>query len=155
MKADKMINYRSDVDSHCYEIEKCNQRGGRMLTVVDLIKRKTLTIQQASFLMQEILKGSSFIVGAKPGGAGKTTVMCALLNFLPPGIKIIPTENMEILEEGKRMEKSCFLCHEIGAGHYYCYLWGKPLLKFFELKKLPPLAFDHKKIVDDFCDRYL
>jgi len=27
--------------------------------------------------------------------------------------------------------------------------------KFFELKKLPPLAFDHKKIVDDFCDRYL
>jgi len=25
--------------------------------------------------MQEILKGSSFIVGAKPGGVGKTTVI--------------------------------------------------------------------------------
>ncbi|MCD6407686.1 hypothetical protein J7L87_01375 [bacterium] len=130
-----MVDYKTDVDFHCYEIEKCNQRGGRMLTVVDLIKRGTLTITQASFLMEEISKGSSFIVGAKPGGAGKTTVMCALLNFLPPGIKIIPAENMEILEKGKNREKSCFLCHEIGKGPYYAYLWGEELLKFFELKK--------------------
>ena len=27
--------------------------------------------------------------------------------------------------------------------------------KFFDLKKLPSLAFDHKKIVDDFCNRHL
>lgn len=130
-----MIDYNVDVEKHCYEIEKCNQRGGRMLTVVDLIKKETVTINQASFLMKEISEGASFIVGAKPGGAGKTTVMCAFLNFLPPGINIIPAESMRVFERAAEIKKSCFLCHEIGPGHYYSYLWGEPLLKFFEMRK--------------------
>jgi len=130
-----MFDYKEDVENFCFEIGKCSQRGERVLSVVDLINAGTISVKQASFLLEKIKNESSFIVGALPSGGGKTTVMQALLCFLPPGIKIIHTENEKILERGKDIKKSCFLCHEIGAGHYYCYLWEESLLKFFQLKK--------------------
>jgi hypothetical protein len=127
------VDYEKDVTVHCREIEKCNQRGGRMLSVVDLIKAGTLSLSEAAFLMHRIFSGNSFIVGANPGGAGKTTVMCALLNFLPAGIPIIHTEDTSTLEKSEKKSPCCFLCHEIGPGNYYSYLWGKGLKKFFQL----------------------
>ena len=52
-----------------------------MLSVFDLLEAKTIDLDLAAYLMARISKGSSFMVGSVPGGAGKTTVMCALLNF--------------------------------------------------------------------------
>lgn len=130
-----MPDYEREVFQHCEEIEKCRQRGGRMLSVPDLIEAGTISILQAAFFMKRISQGGSFIVGAKPGGAGKTTVMCALLNFLPLNTGIIHTDNSAVLQSPAVKIPTCFLCHEIGAGRYYGYLWGKELKDFFKLKE--------------------
>jgi len=106
-----------------------------MLSVIDLIKAKTLSIDVSAFLMERIAGGASFIVGASPGGAGKTTVMCSLINFIPCEMKIFHTDGDEILERGETLPPSCFICHEIGRGSYYAYLWGEKLRRFFSLKK--------------------
>ncbi len=130
-----MPDYAGEVVKHCAKIDECNQRGGRMLSVPDLVEAGTISVLQAAFFMKHICEGASFIVGAKPGGAGKTTVMCALLNFLPLETEIIHTENAEVLKNPPEKKPACFLCHEIGAGRFYSYLWGAPLTDFFRLKK--------------------
>ena len=70
---------RPEVKKHVEEINRCNQRGGRMLSIVDLIDAGTVDKSIAAYFLAVISKGKSFLVGAKPGGAGKTTVMGALL----------------------------------------------------------------------------
>ena len=59
-----------------------------MLSVVDLLEAGTLTEPQAAWLLARILQGSSWLVGARPGGAGKTTVMAALLAMVPQGARV-------------------------------------------------------------------
>ena len=119
----------------CAEIERCNQRGGRMLSIVDLLEAGTFTRDQAAIALAAIRGGASFMVGALPGGAGKTTVMGALLNLLPPTVRLVPAESPASIADGlrQREERRCYICHEIGAGPYYAYLWGEPLRRYFEL----------------------
>jgi hypothetical protein len=75
------------------------------------------------------------MVGALPGGAGKTTVMGALLNFVPPDVRLTPADSLAAIEAGcrERSERRCYICHEIGAGAYYGYLWGGALRRYFDL----------------------
>ncbi|MEK7765428.1 MAG: hypothetical protein AAB368_04240, partial [bacterium] len=73
------------VARHTAELDRLNQRGGRMLSIVDLIEAGTVTRELAAYLLAAIGGGASFMTAALPGGAGKTTVMGALLNFVPPG----------------------------------------------------------------------
>ena len=94
------------VDRHCRELERCNQRVGRMLSVADLIDADALSLPLAAAVTARIAGGASFMVGANPGGAGKTTVLCALLNFVPPDCALgtcghIPATNLhaDTLEE--------------------------------------------------------
>jgi hypothetical protein len=54
-----------------------------MLSVVDLLEAGTLSLAQAAWLAARVAEGSSWLVGARPGGAGKTTVMAALLAMVP------------------------------------------------------------------------
>ncbi|MCM8769991.1 MAG: hypothetical protein NC911_10075 [Candidatus Omnitrophica bacterium] len=126
---------KAEIEKHCQALRLCQQRPGRLLSVVDLIERETLSLKTAAFLLEVISGGSSFIVGARPGGAGKTTVMVSLLNFIPPGMEIIPTDEPRKLDANFYSKPTCFLCHEIGPGPYYAYLWGDSLLSFFRLKK--------------------
>lgn len=124
-----------EIALHCNEINRCNQRGGRMLSVFDLLDRGTLDIELARFALYWISQGSSFLVGANPGGAGKTTVMGALLNFVPPDVPLIPATEQAVIQgikEGAHTKK-CYICHEIGAGHWFAYLWGSALRNYFSL----------------------
>lgn len=124
------------VDFHCYELERCNQRGGRMLSVLDLIERETVSFELGAHLMAALTRTASFMVGARPGGAGKTTVMCALANLWLPDVDLVPAtpENVRrALNEGKSLQPKAFICHEIGAGPHYAYLWGKNLRDYFQL----------------------
>jgi hypothetical protein len=114
-----------------YYIDRANQRGGRMLSVIDLIERETLSVRQAAWLLKKIEEGSSWIVGARPGGAGKTALMAALLAMLPEGEKIILTEPESGWE--KSPPGTCLLSYEIGSGNYDAYIWGAELRKFAEL----------------------
>ena len=123
------------VDRHCAEIDRCNQRGGRMLSIVDLLDAQTVTRDLADYLLAAIGSGASFLVGARPGGAGKTTVMGALLNFVPPDVDLVPAVDIEAIEAGIRAPapRRCYVCHEIGWGVYYAYLWGPSLRAYFTL----------------------
>jgi len=123
------------IREHCSEIDRCNQRGGRMLSVVDLIEAGTIEPDWAAHALAAIGEGASFLVGASPGGAGKTTVMGALLNFVPAHVGLRPADGLAAIERGSRAPRPrcCYVCHEIGRGSYYAYLWGRPLRAFFDL----------------------
>lgn len=120
-----------DLEEHnLREIEGLSQRG-KTLSIVDLISANTLTVDMAAYSLNAIANGASFLTAARPGNAGKTTLLACLLTFLPPGVKIISVGNPEIVKEAYKIignekpEKFCFLPHEIGAGRLYGYLWGR------------------------------
>jgi hypothetical protein len=123
------------VVEHCREVERCNQRGGRMLSIVDLIEAGTLTREVAAHAAAAIGAGASFMVGALPGGAGKTTVMGALLNLVPPDAQLVPADGAEAIARGAAAPdpRRCFVCHEIGSGPYYAYLWDRDLRSYCRL----------------------
>ena len=125
------------IKSHCHHLDRCNQRGGRMLSIIDLLEAGTIDLETAAYLAAAVSSGRSFLVGAVPGGAGKTTVMAALLNFLPPDVPIIPAESSHTIRSGMKdaAPQACYLCHEIGSGHYYAYLWGREARDFFGLPR--------------------
>jgi type IV secretory pathway ATPase VirB11/archaellum biosynthesis ATPase len=79
------------------EIKALNQRGGRMLSVVDLLDAGTLDLRLAAYLMRVIGGGASILACAGPGGTGKTTLMAALLCFLPSNGRIQVVEKAEPL----------------------------------------------------------
>jgi len=120
--------YRSNLQ----EIEALNQRGGRMLSVVDLIGDGTLDARVAGYLLASVAAGASFLCAAGPGGVGKTTLMACLLSFLPPGERI--TTVTDPWRVGEPDRPTCYLCHEIGAGHWYGYLWGEAAARFLALR---------------------
>ena len=124
------------VSAHVRAIDAGNQRGGRMLTLVDLIEAGTVDLPLAAYLASTMRTGASLLVGAVPGGAGKTTVMCALLNFLPDHTVIHPIESPASLRVDPRDSSpgaTCYLAHEIGSGSYYAYIWGETARAFFAL----------------------
>jgi hypothetical protein len=76
------------------------------------------------------------MVGANPGGAGKTTVMGALLNLVPDGVDLVAADSADVIDRGRsegRRPRGCYVCHEIGDGPYYAYLWGDALRGYFDL----------------------
>lgn len=124
-----------DIESHnLRQIRRTNQRGGRCLSVVDLIEAGTLCPDAAALCWTLIDRGAAFITGAVPGGAGKTTLMAALLAFIPPGERILTAKNHSVVERAARDEPDnpvCLLAHEIGRGSWFAYIWGRTARKFF------------------------
>jgi hypothetical protein len=125
------------IKRHCEELNRCNQRGGRMLSIFDLLAAKTLDLDLAAYLMARISGGASFMVGSVPGGAGKTTVMCALLNFVPNDIPLIAATPQVVYKasKSKTLPLACFVCHEIGSGSYFAYLWSDALRAYCGLSE--------------------
>lgn len=119
--------------ANLYEIESLNQRGGRMLSVVDLIEAGTLDAAVAGYLLARVAEGASFLCAAGPGGVGKTTLLACLLSFLPPDELIRTVTNPRRIDPP--VEPTCFLCHEIGPGHWYGYLWGADAARFLALRR--------------------
>jgi len=144
-----------DIERHNHhEIEQLNQRGGRTLSVVDLIRAGTLSVPMAAYALRAMEQGASILTGARPGGAGKTTLMASILQFLPPGVRIVTVDRPEVLSAGparasggegagpspptplperERGGPRCYLVHEIGSGHWYGYLWGPDVAQFLSL----------------------
>lgn len=148
-------------------VNRSNQRGGRMLSVVDLIEADTLTLSQAGFLTARIEEGASLLVGASPGGAGKTAVMGALLTMLPPGEPLHVThtgggfglgggggaggtESWRTAGAG-----DCLVAYEISPASYEAYIWGGDLRDFLErgLAGARLFANLHADTLDEACDQ--
>jgi len=118
------------------EIEALNQRGGRTLSIVDLIRAGTISVEMSAYAMRAMHRGGSLLTGARPGGAGKTTLMAALLGFLPPDVPIITVDRPDVISDARSRptsEPACYLAHEIGSGHWYGYLWGRDVARFLSL----------------------
>jgi len=126
-----------DIERHAYrQIEQLNQRGGRTLSIVDLMQAGTLSIEMAACAMRAMHQGASLLTGARPGGAGKTTLMAAILNFLPPEVPLVTVDGSHVISEGlacSRAVPACYLAHEIGSGDWYGYIWGRDVADFFSL----------------------
>jgi hypothetical protein len=93
-----------------------------MLSVVDLIEAGTLSTAQAAWLAVHVLRGGSWLVGARPGGAGKTTVMAALLALAPPDAVVRltnPDDGWHAAQPGEYL-----VSYELSPGYYDAYLWG-------------------------------
>jgi hypothetical protein len=112
-------------------VNRANQRGGRMLSVVDLLEAGTLDPAQAAWLVARVTQGSSWLVGARPGGAGKTTVMAALLAMLPAGQRVRLTLARGGWREARPGET--VVCYELSPGLYDAYLWGPEARRLTEL----------------------
>ena len=108
-----------------------------MLSVFDLLAAKTLDLDLAAYLMARISRGASFMVGSVPGGAGKTTVMCALLNFVPVDVPLIAATPQKVYMASKEAtsQRACYICHEIGSGSYFAYLWSDALRAYCRLSE--------------------
>jgi hypothetical protein len=118
------------------EIENLSQRG-KILSIVDLINANTLDVDMTAHCLYAISNGASFLTAARPGNAGKTTLMSCLLTFLPSDIRILTIDKPPVIAEAHKIAKDnsklCTLCHEIGAGHVYGYLWGMHVSQLFDL----------------------
>ncbi|MBN2316441.1 MAG: hypothetical protein JXM79_21115 [Sedimentisphaerales bacterium] len=131
-----------------------------MLSVFDLLDAGTLDLDLAAYLMARISKGASFMVGAVPGGAGKTTVMCALLNFAPVDVPLIAATPQAVYQalKTKSPRRCCYICHEIGAGSYFAYLWDDALQAYCHLFDAGHMlatnlhADDHEQAKRQVCD---
>jgi len=118
------------------EIEQLNQRGGRTLSIVDLIQAGTLSVEMAAYAMRAMANGVSLLTGARPGGAGKSTLLGAILGLLPPDVRIVTVDGSDVIQQGLAQpadEPACYLAHEIGSGHWYGYIWGQDVADFFSL----------------------
>ena len=112
-----------------------------MLSLIDLLDAGTVDLVMGGYLAAAMRSGASLMVGANPGGAGKTTVMAALLNWLPNHVRIVPAESGRMLQAARLASPSdaasqCVVAHEIGAGSYYAYVWGEDARSFFALPRL-------------------
>ena len=128
---------RTLLEGNIREIERLSQRG-KTLSIVELINDKTLNIQMASYLFYIMANGASFLTAAKPGNAGKTTLMACLLMYLPPHARIATVTDpsaMEQISPVNRDEHTYYLCHEIGSGPWFGYLWGHDVKTLFNLMK--------------------
>ncbi len=118
------------------QIEQLNQRGGRALSIVDLIRAGTIDVRTAAYAMRALAEGASLLTGARPGGAGKSTLLGALLGLLPPGVPLVTVDRSEVIRDGLKRpadEPACYLAHEIGSGHWYGYIWGEDVPDFLRL----------------------
>ncbi|MEA3403933.1 MAG: hypothetical protein U9R79_22075 [Armatimonadota bacterium] len=136
------------------EINSLNQRGGRMLSIVDLIDDGTIDAPTAGYLLSCVSGGASFLTAAGPGGVGKTTLMACLLSFLPPGERIRTVTDPFRLPDPK--QPTCYLCHEIGSGHWYGYLWGDGAAEFLALQRQGRIAGSlHAESVEELRQQLL
>ncbi len=124
-------------DSHNQlQIERLNQRGGRALSIVDLIEDGTITAEMAALCFQAVRGGAPFLTGAVPGGAGKTTLMAAVLAFLPPSERIVTVADRSAIDAalaGRVAPPATLMAHEIGSGPWFGYIWGREAADFFRV----------------------
>lgn len=126
-------------------------------SLVWLIREGTLTEQAAAFLSLAVEGRRSLIVVAEPHQAGKTTVLTALLDFLPPDTQPVYLRGVYerfTFRDEVPAERAYVLCNEISA-HLPTYLWGRGVRSVFQaLVDGYPLATTmHAESGDDALQR--
>ncbi len=105
------------------------------LTILDVVNSGTIDFKLAGLLWLLMEHRASVLVAAGPIFAGKTTVLKALLDFLPPGIQRVPFRGYDEdfkFSNNYKPDKTYLVSEEI-SNHSYEYLWGYQVIKAFEL----------------------
>ncbi len=106
------------------------------LSILDLVNSGTIDCKLASLLWTLMENRASLLVAAGPSSAGKTTLLRALLDFLPPGLKQIPLrgdyEDFQFVNSG-HPENTYLIAEEIGYWGYADYLRGEQAVRTFKL----------------------
>ncbi len=114
-------------------IDRLNQRGGRMLSLADLLEAQTLPLESAALLACAMGSGASMLAAAGPGGVGKTTLLGACLAFLPAATECVTVDDGAVLDRPDPGHPRCLLVHEIANASYYGYLWGPEIGRLFSM----------------------
>ncbi len=99
----------------------------------DLVNRGVLDLELAGWLVAQVSGGASYIVGAGPGGVGKSTTMRSFLSFVPGHLPYAVALPGEIT--GLTAGPSCVVSHELSSHPPSSYLWGQDLRDFFGLSE--------------------
>lgn len=107
----------------------------RPLSITELITQGTLDEQLAAFLWIVMEERGTIIVAATPQEAGKTTMLTALLDFIPPEVELIYLrgwyERFEFLDEDRDPASTYLLSNEISS-HLPIYMWGRGVRRLFD-----------------------
>jgi hypothetical protein len=106
-------------------------RGDRPLSLLDQIERGTLDLDLAAWLTARVSAGASYIVGARPGNAGKTTTMRSLLSFAPAGVTFVEALPGQV--DAIEGSVCCAVSHELSNHPPPAYLWDQDVRDFFAL----------------------
>jgi len=105
------------------------------LSIVQIIERGTIDTRTAALAWLTLERHGSLLVAALPQRAGKTTVLSALLDLLPPSVHQVHLAGMAetfAFVDGTTPAKTLLLAAELSS-HLPVYLWGAPALRAFEL----------------------
>jgi hypothetical protein len=105
------------------------------LSMLDIVESGTLDCRLAALLWILMEQRASVLVAAGPSYAGKTTLLHAMLDFLPPNQQRITLrgyfEDFRFVDY--RRPRDSYLVTEEISNHMYEYLWGAQALKAFRL----------------------
>lgn len=108
------------------------------LTIIDLLRNGNLDARITAFLWLAIELRASIVVTSTLEDAGKTTLLTALLDFLPPEIETVYLrgwyEQFDFVES-KAPQSTYLLCNEI-SDNLPTYLWGPGVRRLFETAEL-------------------
>ncbi|MCH7786524.1 MAG: hypothetical protein IIC22_03340 [Chloroflexi bacterium] len=104
------------------------------LTLLDLVRNNTLDLKLTALLWLLMEKKSSIIVAAGPRLSGKSTMLTAIVDFIPPSTVRAYTrgqnEDFSFLPETDA-SNTCIIVPEL-SDHTPDYLWGDPVRTLFE-----------------------
>jgi len=107
-------------------------RGDRALSLLDQVERDSLDLDLAAWLVAQVADGVSFLVGARPGKAGKTTTMRSLLSFVPAELAFAEALPGQM---PSNVKPSCVISHELSSHGLPAYLWDQDVRDFFALPR--------------------
>lgn len=123
-----------------YEREQKHGKSRRSLSIAQILAMRTIDVETVALIWLLIERGICLTVAGptepKPG-AGKTTALHALLQFLPAGTAVAYTSGMFETFAFTRLPdinpaNTCALCSEI-SDHLQTYMWGHKARRFLML----------------------
>lgn len=110
-------------------------RVNEKLSILDVVNSGVVDFKLAGLLWLLMEQRASVLVAAGPNFAGKSTVLQALLDFLPPWIQQVPLHGYaeDFKFSSYHKPDNTYLVAEEISNHSYEYLWGYQVVKAFEL----------------------
>lgn len=105
------------------------------LSIIDLVASRTLDFKLAGLLWLIMESRASVLVASAPIFAGKTTLLHAMLDLLPPGLQRYSLRGFaeDFSFTGQYKPETTYLVSEEISNHQYEYLWGDQVQETFRL----------------------